>query len=254
MDINSSVLSSEVITGNIIQKRLHDGFYPSILPENTAPRKRRRSSMPFVHILGNAGASGGLSRSKSCDALNGHDEVGPVQLLRTYKLGQKQTNNFNAASSVKPTQENIAAYEIPVVAAVRSSDLETLRMLRDEGKSLNACNRSGESLVHIACRRGNTEVVRFMVEEAKVNVNVRDDYGRTILHDAAWTSTPNFDVMDILLRAMKPEMLLAEDARGHTPFDYARRDHWPEWVEYLSVRRDEIEAASQEQPLIQLVA
>lgn len=82
-----------------------------------------------------------------------------------------------------------------------------------------------------------------MVEEAKVNVSVRDDFGRTVLHDATWTSSPNTAVMEILLRVVDPDMLLAEDVRGHTPFDYARKEHWTEWVEFLSQHTDKLTAA-----------
>jgi hypothetical protein len=34
-----------------------------------------------------------------------------------------------------------------------------------------------------------------------------------------------------------PEMLLSRDSRGHTPFDYERREHWPNWVIFLNENR-----------------
>ena len=103
--------------------------------------------------------------------------------------------------------------------------------------SMNACNTFGESLLHMACRRGDVSIVRLLVNEFKVRVEVRDDYGRTPLHDACWTTTPNFEVMDVLMGAVEARLLLAEDVRGHTPFDYARREHWDKWIRFLEERK-----------------
>lgn len=79
-------------------------------------------------------------------------------------------------------------------------------------------------------------VIRFLLLEGRVNVFVRDDFGRTPLHDACWTAEPNFAVMDVLLEHAPPALLLAEDVRGHTPFHYARKEHWESWVSYLGER------------------
>jgi len=49
---------------------------------------------------------------------------------------------------------------------------------------------------------------------------------------------PNFDVMDALLRYVPPDLLLSEDVRGHTPFHYARKEHWEQWLEFLKERQD----------------
>jgi hypothetical protein len=141
----------------------------------------------------------------------------------------------------KPTEAQLAGYDIHVVSAIRTSNLDKLKELHQAGKTMNACNQFGESLIHMACRRGDVNIVKFMLSCKDVKVNVRDDYGRTPLHDACWTSTPNFDVMELLLEVIAPELLLAEDVRGHTPFCYARREHWAEWVEFLDKHKDMLE-------------
>jgi hypothetical protein len=138
----------------------------------------------------------------------------------------------------KPSEEDMAAYDLEVVKTVRSKNLEKLRVLYQEGKSLNACNQFGESLLHMACRRGDLPIVTFLIREAKVRIDIRDDFGRNPFHDACWTPVPNHDVMDVLMEAAEPEMLLAEDVRGSTPFDYARRDHHAIWIEFLESRKD----------------
>lgn len=141
---------------------------------------------------------------------------------------------------VKPTEEEVNAFDLDVVNAIRRRDIDTLRQLHSSGKSLNACNQFGESLLHMACRRGDVAIISFMLREAKVRTDMRDDFGRTIWHDAMWTPSPNFEAVDILIEHADPLQLLCEDVRGNTPFDYARRNHWSEWVDYLSLRKEKL--------------
>jgi hypothetical protein len=91
----------------------------------------------------------------------------------------------------KPSQAEINAYDLESVRAIQKSDIETLRSMVRDGKSMNASNRFGESLIAMACRRGNAEVVQFLIREAEVRLDIIDDYGRTPLHDACWTALPN---------------------------------------------------------------
>jgi ankyrin repeat protein len=128
-------------------------------------------------------------------------------------------------------------YDMDVSRAVRTCDLDRMRQLLKEGKSFDACNKFSESLIHMACRRGDVRVVKFLIEEARVRLDVRDDFGRTILHDACWTGQPHFDVMDLLIHVVPPEFWVLEDKRGHVPFDYVRRYHWGPWLGYLRSRR-----------------
>eukprot|EP00549_Striatella_unipunctata_P002099 CAMPEP_0118714686 /NCGR_PEP_ID=MMETSP0800-20121206/26356_1 /TAXON_ID=210618 ORGANISM="Striatella unipunctata, Strain CCMP2910" /NCGR_SAMPLE_ID=MMETSP0800 /ASSEMBLY_ACC=CAM_ASM_000638 /LENGTH=297 /DNA_ID=CAMNT_0006620569 /DNA_START=308 /DNA_END=1201 /DNA_ORIENTATION=- len=135
-----------------------------------------------------------------------------------------------------PTEEQIAAYDHDVVGAVQTQDLEKLReLLSIDPLYLQCCNRFGESLLHMACRRGFKNVVKLLMEEANVTVYKCDDYGRTPMHDACWASVPQYEVMEMLLEKA-PELLLLKDARGFTPFSYVRKDHWEGWIKFLSTR------------------
>ena len=134
-----------------------------------------------------------------------------------------------------PTLEQIASYSQDVIKAVRDRDMDQLRAFATEGRPLDCCNRFGESLLHVACRRGFTDVVKFLVLDAKCSVFVRDDYGRTAMHDAAWSSKPNFELMNFLIE-QGPALLLLSDVRGNVPFDFVRKEHWNEWVDFLRER------------------
>jgi hypothetical protein len=169
-------------------------------------------------------------------------QLSPASFLRSL-FNQESDNSVMKPATpapkvfTKPSAEDMAAYDLEVVKTVRSKNLEKLRVLYQDGKSLNACNQFGESLLHMACRRGDLPIVTFLIREAKVRIDIRDDFGRNPFHDACWTPVPNHDVMDVLMEAAEPGMLVAEDVRGSTPFDYARRDHHAIWIEFLESRK-----------------
>ena len=135
------------------------------------------------------------------------------------------------------SDEQTEAYNNEKVFAVQGNDVETLRTLHQAGEIMQTSNRFGESLLHTSCRRGFTDIVRFFINEAGVSPRVRDDMGRTPMHDACWSSSPpNHEIMRILITSA-PELLLSKDKRGHSPFDYARREFWPQWVQFLNEHR-----------------
>ena len=139
------------------------------------------------------------------------------------------------------TLAEIAAYP-PTAMLVRNNDLPGLRMAHRGSAgstTLQTANKFGESLLHIACRRGYDDIARYLLDEAGVTPWVRDDFGRTPCHDACWTATPNLALMDLLVQRC-PEMLLMSDKRGSTPLDYVRKDNWDVWRQFLSERWDVI--------------
>jgi len=144
-------------------------------------------------------------------------------------------------------------YQTEAPQAVRNGDVTTLRRLLSQGVPLQQpWNMNGETLLHLACRRGNIETVKFLVEEAKIPVDVRDGLGRTVFFDAVWRARPDFDLIDALILLSPPELLLTQDGRGHTAFDYAQRRDWPTWNAYLSSRREMIELKIVSQSLLTL--
>mmetsp|Transcript_3129 Transcript_3129/g.6891 ORF Transcript_3129/g.6891 Transcript_3129/m.6891 type:complete len:822 (+) Transcript_3129:189-2654(+) len=128
-------------------------------------------------------------------------------------------------------------YGVEVVNAIRSNDVESLRKLSADGVNLQCGNKFGETLIHLACRRSHLDLVSFLVNDAGVSLRVRDDFGRTPMHDACWRAQPDLELLDMLLD-QAPELLMLSDKRGHTPLDYARREHWAVLVPFLMERAD----------------
>jgi hypothetical protein len=133
-----------------------------------------------------------------------------------------------------PREQQLKNYTFDRVQAVRQNNVETLRTMLRDGHSFDACNNSGETILHLACRRSNEETIRFLLCEARVPVHgVTDDMGRTPLHEACWRPTPSLPIMVLLINRLPPEAMLARDLRGHTPFDYVRREDWGLWLRFL---------------------
>lgn len=164
----------------------------------------------------------------------------PDDFLRyLLKANGKQFQSFQALSLLEffqpVTQESIDSYDLEIIKAVREEDIDTLRRLHSQGRSLQCANRFGESIVHIACRRGSFRVLKFLVEQAGVSCRVCCDFGRTSLHDACWTSTPNFKLIGFLLD-LCPDLLYLTDKRGSTPLSYVRQQNYHEWCSFLAAR------------------
>lgn len=133
---------------------------------------------------------------------------------------------------VEVTDDNIKAYTTEILNAVRSQDIKKLETMLKEGHCMQACNKFGESILHLACRRGNTDVVRFLIEKAQISINIKDDYGRTPMHDACWVSHPNFELVTLLIKK-NPDLLLIKDKRGCIPLQYVKANI-SLWVSFLN--------------------
>lgn len=136
------------------------------------------------------------------------------------------------------TSEESDSYDVEVTRAVRCLDLESLKILFYNGRTFQCSNRFGESLLHMACRRGSFDIVKFFLD-CGVSINCVDDMGRTPLHDALWNSAAKVDLVDLIVKESH-DLLFMSDARGHTPFEYCRREHWSIWNNYLESRKEMI--------------
>jgi hypothetical protein len=161
----------------------------------------------------------------------------PVEFLRSFVPTRTQQGHCVRSS---PSDEAMAHYTADAVNAIRNGDIAKLDELLRSGASFDACNRNGETLLMLACRRGDISTVRWLIDEARVQVDAIDGLGRTVLHDICWRPVPCFAIMDEILKAISPAFLLVEDQRGHTPLDYVRKHDWTAWNMYLHERSHSI--------------
>lgn len=135
------------------------------------------------------------------------------------------------------TEERVAAHCKEMTDAARSVNLKQLRQFLKDGRNLECCNKFGESIVHIMCRRGSLEGLSFLVDKANVSLMVRDDFGRNPLHDAMWTDKPSFEMVKFILKN-SPGLLFAKDKRGSSPLQYIPRPRWMEWSNFLTENKE----------------
>lgn len=154
----------------------------------------------------------------------------------------KSLENFFA----KVTDEQVAAYTLAVVQACRSNDLDALKKLHsEEGQTMNCCNRFGESLLTMACRRGFEDIVEYLLQLPDVDVRISDDGGRTVLHDACWNPSPQLKICEWIMNR-DPALFFIADNRGCTPFQYARPEHWGIWRQFLLENKECLQALTKE--------
>ena len=174
--------------------------------------------------------------------------TGPQRYLMSLLQSQDPSITTVSSLSLKTyffeyTDSHYESYGAESIAAIRTQDLDALRAFQNtEGRTLQATNRFGESLLHMACRRGFTRIVHYLLTEADVTPRVCDDAGRTPLHDACWTCEPNPDLVELLIRTC-PELLVLKDRRGSAPFEYIRGDHACAWMKFLSENKALIQSA-----------
>jgi len=91
----------------------------------------------------------------------------PIQFLkklfREHRIDDSQMHQRpSLADFVKPEESECECYNA-AVRFVRSNNLAELQIMHENGKNLNVCNRVGESLLMVACRRGHVAIADFLI-------------------------------------------------------------------------------------------
>ena len=225
-----SVQTSAVPVPGMGHLRTMEVMRAQMMPAAAPGLKRKRENV--VDGSNRTALSGPYSSSNSSTAL-----VNPADwVAQELQSSAAQCSPDDALTFLKPTDAMVEAYTLEVVNALRTERVDELRRLYESGASLQCCNRFGESLLHMACRRGLAEIVRFLVREAGVSLLVRDDFGRTALHDAFWTPKPQFALVQFIVEE-EPALLSVRDVRGFAPLHYVRKEHWREWCDFFAEHR-----------------
>ena len=143
-------------------------------------------------------------------------------------------NKYFAIESTKPT---VVVESFPAKLqkkVLRHDNLEKLKTIVEQGLvDLKSSTATGETMLALACREGATTIVEYLIKEVGVPVKVRDQTGKTPLHEVCWhTHPPNFEIVSLLL-CQAPELILARDDRHFTALDYIPLKCRNEWCLYL---------------------
>jgi len=158
------------------------------------------------------------------------------QLLSSRGYCHDYINALDHRINPIPSSVQLKSYDNDLVWAIRNSDLSSLMQLCQKGKSMSACNQYSESIVHMACRRAELDVVEFVLQNGG-DITIIDDFGRTPLHDAFWRIEPRFDIVTMILDK-NLDLLRYADKRGCIPIKYVREEHWIHWCAYFYYQRE----------------
>lgn len=159
-------------------------------------------------------------------------------LLQSRGYSTKTYSSLQTAySKLPPTPLQIASYGTYLIQAIRTSNKSTIQSLLRNGLSPNPCNKFGEGAIHLICRHGKHDLLELFLDYG-CNIQICDDFGRTPLHDACWTSSPNFELVKMILK-QDVRLMNIVDCRGCTPLDYVKREYWLDWITFLESVKDD---------------
>ena len=158
-------------------------------------------------------------------------------ILESRGYSMEEFMSIDTAYHNTPTPLQEASYAGHIIDVVRRGDPEELKRMMLSGLSPNSCNQHGESLVHMACRRGEAECLNVLLE-CGATLQIADDYGRTPLYDACWSTEPNFEIVEAIMKE-DIRMFNVLDGRKQAPLTYVRRDVWKPWKKFLLRKIDE---------------
>mmetsp|Transcript_3159 Transcript_3159/g.5608 ORF Transcript_3159/g.5608 Transcript_3159/m.5608 type:complete len:340 (+) Transcript_3159:34-1053(+) len=184
----------------------------------------------FQHVYKNLGLC------NFCPANEINADIFLTNLLRHrgYSTEQKPAMSSKYKRPIKKCESDL--YNRELLNAISDNDLLKLADIYRSKKHLLASNCYGESTLHLAARKSNHKVVRFILEVEESPIMI-DDYGRSPLTDAMWAVSPSFAVIEQLVTKF-PDLISLTDVRGHTPLNYLRREHVFRVCLFLYSKRD----------------
>lgn len=198
------------------QKRAHDGNQP--------PIKRRALKYSIGHQI---------RVNLACEEPSA--VLTSILRIRGYNVDDMWITALSSSYCKKPTLRQLQDYDNKILDTIRKNDLEKLKTLIQEGRSMEACNIHCETLLHLAGRRASAAVMSLMLEH--VQSVVVDDCGRTPLHDVCWRFAPNFHVARAVMD-FDPSLMYVRDKYGACPLDYAPPSEWTSWNFFLHSVKD----------------
>jgi ankyrin repeat protein len=104
-------------------------------------------------------------------------------LLQSRGLTSERFKTLETGYRNMPTPLQASSYGPVLVEHVRNGDIEALEKMLQAGISPNPCSATGESLIHLICRRGESKMLKLFLNYG-ASIQVSDSLGRTPLHEA----------------------------------------------------------------------
>ena len=113
------------------------------------------------------------------------NNIKSLEIISQYNPNYELTNQFqssalhSACSSTGPDAPKI------------------VKLLINKGADINAIDNKNQTPLHIACKTGNPEIIKLLLDNDKDSLKSRDDYGNTPLHLACFEGN-NIESLEII--------------------------------------------------------
>jgi ankyrin repeat protein len=128
------------------------------------------------------------------------------------------------------------------------NNLDIVKYLVAQGADVEAEDDNNHTPLHKACKGGNLDVVKYLVDVQRANVNAKDKYNKTPLHNACYCRNGRrfglgLEGLDVVKYLVKHGAdVKAKDHYNNTPLHYACRNGNLDMVNYLIEQGADVEA------------
>lgn len=158
-------------------------------------------------------------------------------MLRERGYSTARFPGLSTAYYNRPTPLQQASYQNYFLQCIRTRQTAAVEAMLKAGLSPNPLQcSSGESVLHLVCRAGNWQMLQLLLAHG-ASVQTVNDFGRSPLHDAVWTTYPSFATVELLLD-QDVRLLHVTDWRGALPLAYVPRHQWVAWGHFLEQHAD----------------
>ncbi|MCH7847244.1 MAG: ankyrin repeat domain-containing protein [Planctomycetes bacterium] len=154
------------------------------------------------------------SRARKIDFTIDHPQANKVSV--TLVRARTTPGNTSRIATARPSA---ATVDSPLAAAARSGDVATIGQAIKDGKNLEQADQDGATLLGIAARAKQAEVVRMLLE-AGAKIEARDQKGRMPLLAAVQTRDSSVEVVRALI-AKGADVNTRGTMIGGTPLSWA---------------------------------
>ena len=156
--------------------------------------------------------------SAGADLLH-QDRFGQTPLHVYFNSAVRTLIEFHCSEIDSTSQDNRGRTLAHYVAYTNSSQrVDLMRCVNGDTAPMTIADEEGRIPLHLACKRGNLDVIHYLLSRKNVDVSIRDYQGRSLLHYAA-ESRRGVQVIERLLQ--HGIGLQAVDIHGRTAIHHA---------------------------------